>query len=309
MGMRLSSLAFYLVQLPGLALGAAISPTSPPAPSALDSQEIATYRITYGILGQIGEAQVTLTPDSAAHVGMPVTLPRVRAVGTGAGALLGLARTQKRIETELDAGNLVAVRFTNVTTTRARKTEDAVTQSQPGSLELLRKRTGEPDLAEKFNRNTSVLDPLGFLLRLRAELPATTTSYEVLDGRALWLVTVSPAQSAAETPWLIRLEGRFDPVYWNGSPDPQREARSFVLFLASDRSHLPVRLVVPFGAGQIQADLAHVERPEAPGRRPRGGFRWCQAWRSPKAWSLAVAETMRTVSQRPRPSTGELIRR
>ena len=235
-----------------------------------------------------------LTPEVAPSDG---STKAVRLVGMGKGALLGMGTTEKRIESEVDPKNFAARRWTNVTATSTRTTKDAAEQAKPGSLALLRKRTGEPDLAETFTRTAVVLDPLSFLLRLRVALPQTPTTYEVLDGRALWIVKVSAV--SPDPSGHLRLEGRFDPIYWNGTPDPLRTSRSFALFFARDRFHTPVKLVVPYGAGELEAELTHLDRPQAEPDEPSECRRVCGDLGSPRNWyrilsrSLAALATQR----------------
>ena len=72
-----------------------------------------------------------------------------------------------------------------------------------------------------MNRASAVLDPLGLLLRIRLA-PQTPTSFEILDGRALWIVTLSAARPTRDAPPMLRLDGRVKPIYWDGTPDKER---------------------------------------------------------------------------------------
>ena len=231
----------------------------PPAVSrpAAFPRETADYRVTFGILGQVAQATITYTPDTTAG---PMAGKVVRAVGAGGGAVLGFGETQKRIESEFEPGSVAARRWTTVRSGGGKVTVDAAEQARAGSLALLRKKTGEADLTEGFTRNAPVMDALTFLFRLRTALPTAPTVYEVLDGRALWVARVSPAPPDPEDEKLLRLDGKIDPIYWGGSPDPERKSHAFSLFFTRDAYHTPVRLVVPSGLGEFRAELVRLER-------------------------------------------------
>jgi hypothetical protein len=230
-----------------------------PAAAPWMLKETASYRVTFGILGQVAEATLSFTPAAGAAA-LPLA---ISAVGSGNGAVLGFGRTDKRIESEIDARTFVGRRWTNVRSSDGKTTADTGEQPKLGSVSLLRKRTGERDLAESFTRTATILDPLSFLLSVRMVLPAAPTKYEILDGRALWIAELSAACPDPSSPWLLRMDGKVDPIYWNGSPDPERKSRVFSLLVTRDRFHTPVRLVVPFGVGEVVAELVRLERPEA----------------------------------------------
>ena len=112
-------------------------------------------------------------------------------------------------------------------------------------------------------------NPLGFLLRLRGAPPARAAGPEVLrllDGQALWQIKVArgaPVSFGAQIPAraLVRLEGRADPIHYDGSPDVgERVSHPFVLWLAADRTHVPMRLEMPLGPSQMVVALVSVER-------------------------------------------------
>jgi hypothetical protein len=230
-----------------------------PAPGLCIAQETAHYRVTFGLLGQVAEATLSLTPDAVSGP-LPVPPVRLRLAGVGSGNVLGFGQTEKRVDADFDARALLAPRWSSVRTTNGKTTADAAEQAQPGTVALLRKRSGEKDLAESFRRTATVLDPLSFLLRLRLAPPAAASVYEVLDGRALWLATVSAARIDRDRPELLRVDGRFDPIYWSGGTDKERRSYDFSLFVTRDRNRTPVRLLVPFGLGEVRAELVQVER-------------------------------------------------
>jgi hypothetical protein len=233
----------------------------------------------------VAEATVSYAPAGGSPAGgaaAPAQL--LRAVGAGEGTVLGFAKTQKRIESEFDARAFAARRWTSVRSSSGKTTVDSAEQAKAGTLSLLRKRTGEHDLAESFVRSAAVLDPLSFLLHLRMALPAAPTTYEILDGRALWLAHVSAARIDGDDPWLLRLDGKVDPIYWNGDPDKQRTSRSFVLYLKRDRFHTPARLVVPSGLGEFRAELVKLNRTDKEPTGKRKGAALCERGQRDRNW-------------------------
>jgi hypothetical protein len=64
----------------------------------------------------------------------------------------------------------------------------------------------------------------------------------------------------------LRLDGRAEPIYWDGAPDPDRPVRSFTVWLADDAYRTPLKMVMPIGIGEIQVDLVSLTR--SPRGRP-----------------------------------------
>jgi len=117
-----------------------------------------------------------------------------------------------------------------------------------------------------------LLDPLGFLLRLRVELPgagarARPQILYVLDGQALWRVTITnagrgpaPEGIVADVPTL-RLEVEAEPIRWDGVADVgERAHRSLKLWLSDDAARVPLRLEVPVGIANVVVALTDIDR-------------------------------------------------
>ena len=134
---------------------------------------------------------------------------------------------------------------------------------------MVRRRTGRPDEGHRFVRKQPVLDPLTFLYRLRNRPPQTAQTYEVLDGRALWLIAIEPGRAATldRGRSALMLRGRASPIFWDGQADPERSARNFTIWLDNDRYRTPLRLTMPLPVGEVRVDLASIQR-QAPAPAP-----------------------------------------
>jgi hypothetical protein len=262
---------------------AAPAPPRPaPLPLPLSRLEHAQYRIGYGLLGNLGDIDLSLVPSNGGG-------EAVRLVGAGRGSLLGLGQTEKRIESEVDPRSLGAQRWTTFRSSGGKVVTDFATQAEPGKVALLRRRPGKPDRPDLLKRTTPVLDPLTFLLRLRIAPPRVTESYEVLDGQGLWVITMHEAEPVAEgTGRALRLRGRASPIYWDGSADDERSSHNFTLWLTDDAYRTPLRLVMPMGPGEVRAELVALWRTKG---HPRGLLRglllgslsnWLDAFRRPQ---------------------------
>lgn len=232
-------------------------PAPPVAVGPKVPQEAARYKISYGILGEIGALDLSLSPG---REGAPAAT--VRAVGVGRGAFLGLGETEKTVESDFDPSTLGARRWTSTRKSGGKVVTDVVVQPRPGALAMVRRRPGRPDLADALSRTDAVLDPMAFLLRVRLSPPlAAPASHEVLDGRGLWRISLQVAERAvADGRPTLKVRGRAEPIAWDGAPDAERTARGFTLWLADDEHRTPLRLVMPFGPGEVRAELVSVSR-------------------------------------------------
>jgi Protein of unknown function (DUF3108) len=236
-----------------------------PVPSALAQPERARYRIDYGVL-EVGELEVAI---AAAVPGAAV----VHADGHGAGGVLGLGHMENRIETDFDLARLDSRRWDNARSGSAGDLRDRGQQLGAGQVRLVRQRGGPAGVPETANVTLAgpLLDPLGFLLRLRVQPPGARPQdppqvLYVLDGQALWRVTianagrVAPPENVAPVP-MIRLEAEAEPVRWDGAPDlAERHRRSFKLWLSDDEAHVPLRLEMPVGLADVVVALTDIER-------------------------------------------------
>jgi hypothetical protein len=236
---------------------AAPVPTTPapvaPAPIAM---ETTVFRVAYGILGELGEIKISYGfPGDAIH-----------ATGSGIGSLFGLGKVEKRVEAEVEPRALVSRRWVATRVQSGKTITDTAEQEKPGDVAVVRRRPDRPEEGHRFTRQGPVLDPLAFLWRLRSQPPQQPITYEVLDGRALWQIAVSPTRVAAAnaTRNVLIISGRAEPIFWDGKPDDDRTARSFTLYLEGDAQHTPLRLVMPLAVGEVRVDLTSVIHRKAP---------------------------------------------
>jgi hypothetical protein len=250
----------------------AAPPARPPLPAPVTREEKAQYRLAFGILGQLGQLTISQSPATGSEGPLRLT-------GQAHGSLLGFGETDKRLETELDPRSLTARRWTAVRSSGGKTVTDFAQQPQPGTVAILRRHTGKPDRPAAFKRAAAVLDPLTFLLRLRVAPPAAVQSFEVIDGQGLWVITMNPARTVAEGAGrALRLDGKADPIAWDGAPDKERSGHAFSLWLTADEFRTPLRLVMPLAVGEARAELVALSRarpaPKAPPLTHLPQLRW-----------------------------------
>jgi hypothetical protein len=219
--------------------------------------ETASYRVSYGVLGQVAAATIILTP------GTQPGRRTVHAVGRGNGAVLGFGQMEKQIESDFDLQTLKTTRWTVTRISGEGTITDIAQQPELGKVSLVRKRPGQPDETDSFTRTTAVLDPLGLLLRIRFGPMSAPSSFEILDGHALWVISFSSIRTTGENPPTLQFNGHVEPIYWDGTPDKERTGRDFSLFLSNDSARMPVRLIVPFGLGHARAEIIQLSKTEA----------------------------------------------
>jgi hypothetical protein len=229
-----------------------------PTIMALPAPETASYRVSYGMLGQVAAATISLTPGARS--------PTIHAMGRGSGAVLGFGQTEKQIESDFDLQTLKTTRGTITRLTGGEKVVDIAEQPELGKISLVRRRPGRPDQTDSFTRAGAVLDPLGLLMRIRFGPMSAPSSFEILDGHALWIISFSSMRATDETPPTLQLNGHVEPIYWDGTPDKERTGRDFSLFLSNDSARMPVRLIVPFGLGHARAEIIQLSRTDATSR-------------------------------------------
>ncbi len=226
------------------------APVAPiPIPPPLAHKEQARYRITYGVLGQVGEITLAQHP--------PTDSGPARLVGQGRGAVLGLGQTEKSIATDFDHATGTPRSWTSRRVQGDKTVFDQVQQPRPGKVVIVRQRPGKADENDVFRRQVTILDPLAFIMRLRLDPPSVSQRFEVLDGHAYYAITVNPVRRDGK---VLHFNGSADPIFWDGRPNPHGTARTFTLELADDPFHTPLRLVIPIGMGEVRADLIDVSR-------------------------------------------------
>src|SRR5450432_510038 len=259
---------------PAAVVPAAIVPAAPiavptpprPVPPALALAEHSRYRVDYGVL-EIGALELVI---AAATPGASL----VHADGHGAGGLLGLGHMENRIATDFDLSRLESRRWDNARSGGEGDLRDRAEQTAAGQVSLVRERPGDTHapVPTRATLAAPLLDPLGFLLRLRVEPPGSRPGdppqiLYVLDGQALWRVTITnagrgpaPEGIVADVPTL-RLEVEAEPIRWDGVADVgERAHRSLKLWLSDDAARVPLRLEVHVGIANVVVALTDIDR-------------------------------------------------
>ena len=245
---------------PALPPPATPTPTAPPAPARIAAaapttpgEELARYRLRFGVIGDVGEIVLRQRPAQGAE-----TVARLS--GMGRGSVLGMGMTEKRIESLVDPRTGASRRWTNHRIVSGKPVTDFAQQPAAGTVSMTRRRPGKPDHSDTLQRKVPVLDPLAFLTQVRMSPLTASATYEVLDGRGLWVITMRPAVAEGGKRPSLRLQGRAVPIFWDGSRDGERKERPFTVWLSADEYRVPLRLVMPMGIGEVRADLVSVTR-------------------------------------------------
>ncbi|HEX3694777.1 MAG TPA: DUF3108 domain-containing protein [Polyangia bacterium] len=237
-----------------------------PAPLAL--REEAVYRVSYGAIGSIGQLRLSIA-DERTEGGRRL----IKVAGRGEGSILGLGRSEKSVDAEFDPATLGARRWTMIRTGGDDVT-DTIDQPQAGVLRLARQKPGAPPSTKQvvFSAATPTMDPVGLLMRLRAAPPVVgqPVVLQILDGQALWRVTLTAVgrQTLPETDGrvaTVRVDGRADPIYYDGRDADDRPRRTFAVWLSDDDARVPLRLTMPIGIADVVIQLVEATRtPRAP---------------------------------------------
>jgi len=245
----------------------------PPLPPALAMREEAVYRVGYGVIESIGELRLSIA-DEHAEGGRRL----IKVGGRGQGAILGIGRSEKSVDGDFDPVALLSRRWT-----MARKGGDALTdvmeQAQAGLVSMTRQKPGAPVSTRQAAFAVTTLDPVGLLMRLRVAPPAAGQPLvlQLLDGQALWRITLTWAGREAlpdsDMPLpAMRVDGRADPIFYDGRDASDRPRRTFSVWLSDDQARVPLRLTMPIGIADVVVQLVQATRtprPGAPAPAPR----------------------------------------
>ena len=243
---------------------------SPQAPHTIGASERATYDVHYGVLGRVGEMTLSSEAPALTADGLPVLALRAE----GAGAVLGLGRFQRTIDSEFDLRRRASSRWRSTRRSVGLASDETVSDSvvhQAGDSLLIQRRKAPspaPTAQEILSPAGVTSDPLGLIWRLRTQVPrpGERVVLQMLDGMALWRVEV---RGVSGGPVLVpgspgrlgdELDAELTPILYNGQRDPARPDRRFRLWLATDTNHVPLRLEMPMGPADAVLILkeAHV---------------------------------------------------
>jgi hypothetical protein len=235
--------------------------TPAPLPAPLAMREEARYSVGYGLFGSIGELRLSIDDER-----VDGSRRLLKVGGYGQGAILGLGRTEKRIDGEFDPATLNSRRWT-MARTGGEAVTDVMEQAQAGVVTMTRQRPGQAQTNRQATFQAITLDPVGLLMRLRVAPPSAgqPAVLQLLDGQALWRVTLTLAgreslSISEHTMAVLRIEGRADPIFYNGSDAPDRPRRTFTVWLSDDDTRIPLRLTLPIGPGEVLVELLELTR-------------------------------------------------
>src|SRR5438552_633457 len=140
-------------------------------PPALAQSERTRYRVAFGGL-DVGELSLAI---GGAAPGATV----VHAAGQGAGAVLGLGRYENQVDSDFDLTRLDSLRWVNERTWAHKSLRDRAEQKVQGEVRGVREQLGPagkasppaPPIPLEARLAGPLLDPVGFILRLRAATP------------------------------------------------------------------------------------------------------------------------------------------
>ena len=236
-------------------------PPPAPLPAPLSMREEARYAVSYGIIGGIGTLHLSIEGERADGPRRLITL-----AGQGQGGVLGLGRSDKSVSNEFDPAALTSRRW-SMARTGGDTVTDVVEQPNAGVLNMVRQRPGAAPAPLQATFSLPALDPVGLVMRVRVAPPSADHPLQVLllDGQALWRVTLTwagrqPLPDSERRVSALRVEGRADPIYYNGSDAPDRPRRTFTLWLSDDDARVPLRMTMPMGIGDVVVQLVQATR-------------------------------------------------
>jgi len=276
-------------------------------PPPIAVAENARYRVAYGVLGQIGEIRTSIEREPAKD-GERL----VRVEGSGEGSILGMGQMHAEVDAHFDVARLASRRWRSESGQGSKAITDVIDQPGPGELVLARRQGGGAPERLWATLPLPVLDPLGFILRVRLGPPAPGRSQvlHVMEGQALWRITLTVVGTealpeGAPTPALaLRLDGKIDPITYEGNADEGRAHRRFTLWLSNDAARVPLRMSMSVGPGHLVVDLIDLRRDVRVAGRPAARAATSPVATSPgnaPASGAALGVSARTGEARARP--------
>ncbi|MDX2022932.1 MAG: DUF3108 domain-containing protein [Deltaproteobacteria bacterium] len=232
------------------------------APGALPSTpllgpvaaESARYVITHGVVGELGEVVLQLTPHGP--VGQPTTW---EGQGHGFASLFGIGESST-FRSRFDVGRGVSTTWSVNRNTGSALILDECQQRTPGEIASHRVHSQKPEDWSTLHSRAPTTDLLGFLLRLRTRPPTAPEAVMVMDGRALWKVTVKPGtadtvQVAQQPHAALRYQLAAEPLDWHLAPSKTRHRQQLTVWLANDRARTPLALEANSTLGNVRIEV------------------------------------------------------
>ena len=283
MGSRLANgiFCFTLLGFLGCATGGA--PATPgahrapkPAPRAAavlgpKGSERGHYRIRHGLVGDVGEVELRLSQLPSAN-NQALWLGE----GNAFGSFLGIGESST-FRSQFDAVTGLSTTWSLKRDTGSATISDESVQASPGVVQTHRIHSKKPEDWSTLNAGAGTIDPFGLLMRLRTRPPVSgPDELMVLDGRALWKVTVSPGQATTvmvggQSIAALRYALRSDPLDWQRAPSKTRVTQKLVVWLTNTVTRTPLALEAQTSLGNIRIEVVGTVASSVASLPPAGG--------------------------------------
>lgn len=216
--------------------------------------EQARYRIRHAVVGDLGEVALQVSPQPSAN-----NQPFWLGVGHAEGSFLGIGE-RSTFRSEFNAATSLSTTWSLKRDTGSAHISDDCTQSSPGVVSSHRIHSKKGEDTSTLHASGGVVDPFGFLLRLRTRPPKTAETVLVLDGRALWKVTLTETTTqvvsvGGQPHEALRYALRSDPIDWHGAPSKTRKRHNVVIWLSTTPVRTPLALQADSPLGNVFIDL------------------------------------------------------
>ena len=240
-----------------------------PTPSAMSvspvlgpqGPETARYTIRHAIVGELGQVALRLTPIAPQQ-----NQPQWQGEGSASGSFLGIGESSTFVS-QFNSITGLSTKWTIKRDIGSAVISDDCEQTEPGIVATHRIHSKKPENWQTLNAGAETTDPFGLLLRLRISPPTSTATVMVLDGRALWKVTVQPPKAetitvAGQQTAALRFDLRSDPLDWQREPSKTRTTQHLTVWLANTPIRTPLALQAesPLGDVKIEVDIQDVSK-------------------------------------------------
>jgi hypothetical protein len=230
-------------------------PSSALGPVAAESSQ---YIIRHDILGELGAVSLRVSPQKDTSNQLTWT-----GEGSAFGSFLGIGESSTFVS-QFNALTGLSTKWKINRDIGSAVISDDCEQVQAGIIATHRVHSKKPEDWSTLHAGADTTDPFGFLMRLRIRPPSSPTVVMVLDGRALWKVTVQPAKTVSldvggEKTAALRFDLRSDPLDWRGAPSKTRTTQHLVIWLANTTLRTPLALEAASPIGNVHIEAAKTQ--------------------------------------------------